>query len=420
MQQPRTSATNPTRSQPGDRLGVRGVRAGEVARGPRGEPGQRAGRGPDEVVVRRRQRQRLAGRARSVPSRSPRASASAARYISMRGRERPVRRRGRRRPGRAVAAPARSRRPGAAAARCRSSRSPTVSKSDTCASAPTNATPSTGRTRTTSSGSARTQRASSASRRSRLHRRHGELHEVGGPAGVAAGQGVADRLRRVAVGLEPGAGPPVQLGHLVRPARRAGARAGRRRTGGGSGTTAAGRRAGRGTGWPARARRACAWPPARPVTASQSGPVSRSRIDVAQQEVPDVGGLAGQHLLGEVVDDVAVVAGEPGDERADVVAALHATARPAAGRRSSPRCARRASRRRRSVSARPIGPLRYAAASSVGEAQVGGPDLDQLAAGAQPRQRQRRVGAGGEDQVQLRRQVLEQERHPVVDLAARR
>ena len=47
------------------------------------------------------------------------------------------------------------------------------------------------------------------------HHRHGELHEVRGPAGVAAGLRVADRLRRVVVGLEPRAGPPVQLGHLV-------------------------------------------------------------------------------------------------------------------------------------------------------------------------------------------------------------
>ena len=34
-------------------------------------------------------------------------------------------------------------------------------------------------------------------------------------------------------------------------------------------------------------------------------------------------GLALQHLLGQVVDDVAVVAGEPRDEAGDVVAALH-------------------------------------------------------------------------------------------------
>ena len=39
-----------------------------------------------------------------------------------------------------------------------------------------------------------------------------------------------------------------------------------------------------------------------------------------------------------------------------------------------------------------------------GEAQVGGAELGQLPAAAQPRQRQRRVGAGGHQQVQLLRQ----------------
>ena len=34
-------------------------------------------------------------------------------------------------------------------------------------------------------------------------------------------------------------------------------------------------------------------------------------------------GLAGEHLLGEVVDDVPVVTGETRDEPAHVVAALH-------------------------------------------------------------------------------------------------
>ena len=55
---------------------------------------------------------------------------------------------------------------------------------------------------------------------------------------------------------------------------------------------AAGRPAGRGTGWRGRAPRASPcrrWPP---VTASHSGPVSRSRTEVSQQEVADVGGLA--------------------------------------------------------------------------------------------------------------------------------
>ena len=47
------------------------------------------------------------------------------------------------------------------------------------------------------------------------HHRHRELHQVPGAVVVLAGQGMTDRLRRVAVGREPAAGPPVQFGHLV-------------------------------------------------------------------------------------------------------------------------------------------------------------------------------------------------------------
>ena len=153
----------------------------------------------------------------------------------------------------------------------------------------------------------------------------------------------------------------------------------------------------------------------RPVTASQSGPVSRSRTDVRSRKSRTSVGLAGQHLLGEVVDDVAVVAGEPGDERAGVVAALHRQrgqlqgGDPALGalvQRRDVALGQREAHRAVEVGRGLLG----------GEAQVGGPHLDQLAACPHPRQRQRRVGPGGEHQVQLRRQVLEQERHPVVHL----
>jgi hypothetical protein len=46
-----------------------------------------------------------------------------------------------------------------------------------------------------------------------------------------------------------------------------------------------------------------------------------------------------------------------------------------------------------------------------GEAQVGGPDLDEVAPGPQPRKRQRRVGAAGDHQVQPGREMVEQELH---------
>ena len=69
--------------QPRDGLGVGGVRAREVARGPRREPGQGAAPRAGEVVARRGQRQRLPRvRDGAVEVRVP--SASAARYIPMR------------------------------------------------------------------------------------------------------------------------------------------------------------------------------------------------------------------------------------------------------------------------------------------------------------------------------------------------
>jgi hypothetical protein len=43
----------------------------------------------------------------------------------------------------------------------------------------------------------------------------------------------------------------------------------------------------------------------------------------AQQEASDRLGLAGEYLLDQVIDDIAVVPGEPGDEVGDVVASLH-------------------------------------------------------------------------------------------------
>ena len=52
------------------------------------------------------------------------------------------------------------------------------------------------------------------------------------------------------------------------------------------------------------------------------------------------------------------------------------------------------------------------------EAQVGRADLDQLPASPQPRERQRRIGPGADDQPKLRRQVVDEERHPGRDLDA--
>ena len=92
-----------------------------------------------------------------------------------------------------------------------------------------------------------------------------------------------------------------------------------------------------------------------PVTASHSGPVSRSRIEVSEQEVADVVGLAVEDLLDEVVHDEPVVAGEPGDEARTGRPGPAARARRAAGRRSSPRCGPPGPRRRRASRLEPGG-----------------------------------------------------------------
>ena len=60
-----------------------------------------------------------------------------------------------------------------------------------------------------------------------------------------------------------------------------------------------------------------------PVTAAHSGPVSRLEDRRVEQEVADAGGLAIEDLVGEVVEDEPVVAGELADERRRVVSALH-------------------------------------------------------------------------------------------------
>ena len=50
-----------------------------------------------------------------------------------------------------------------------------------------------------------------------------------------------------------------------------------------------------------------------------------------------------------------------------------------------------------------------------GEPEIRGPELDELAAGAQAGQRQRRVDPGRHRQRDLRRQVVQQEGHRLVD-----
>ncbi len=113
-----------------------------------------------------------------------------------------------------------------------------------------------------------------------------------------------------------------------------------------------------------------------------------------QQERLDLLGRPGQHLLDQVVDDVSGVAREAGDELGDVHAPLHRQRRQLEG--GDPPLG--ATLQRRHVRS---GELQAHHAVEVrdrllrGEAQVRSTDLDQLASGPEPSERQRRIGAAG-------------------------
>jgi len=130
--------------------------------------------------------------------------------------------------------------------------------------------------------------------------------------------------------------------------------------------------------------------------------------------LPDVG-LLRQYFLDEVVDDVPVVPGEPGDESADVRPSLHRDRGEL--ERSDP--AFGSSFQRGDVVRGEVqtGDVVEVGGDFVGgEAQVGGADLDQFPAGPQPSQRQERVGSAADHQVDVRWEVLEQERHAVAEV----
>ena len=131
------------------------------------------------------------------------------------------------------------------------------------------------------------------------------------------------------------------------------------------------------------------------LTALHGGPVRRFEDGGFEQEAAHVLGLVSQHLVGEVVHDVPVVAGESGDERRGV-------ASPAQREQVLERC--------RSTSVRASGGRDVVVAEAEalqvvevardllgGEAQVGGTDLEGGTASPQPRQRQGGVGSGADD-----------------------
>ena len=120
-----------------------------------------------------------------------------------------------------------------------------------------------------------------------------------------------------------------------------------------------------------------------------------------RQEVANLVGLAGQDLVDEVVDDIPVVAREPGDETGDVVPALHGQGgelqrgRPPFG--PGPE-------RGHVVGSdgQPADVGQVGRGLVDGEAQVSGSDLDELAACPQPCQREVGVCAGADHDVQVR------------------
>ena len=120
------------------------------------------------------------------------------------------------------------------------------------------------------------------------------------------------------------------------------------------------------------------------------------------------------HLLDEVVHDVTVVAGEAVDEPGEVLAPLE---RQGSELECGDPALRPAFQGADLGGGQPEahpGEVRHGL--GLGEAQVGGTYLGQLAPGSQPRKGQRRVGSRGDDQAELGRQVVDQERHGLVDL----
>ena len=159
-------------------------------------------------------------------------------------------------------------------------------------------------------------------------------------------------------------------------------------------------------------------PSAPPVTASHRGPVSRSRTAVRSRKSRTAGRLPGQDLVGQVVDDEPVAAGERLDEASDL-AALRDAAQGQRGELKAGDPALGALLERVHVGGgevQPHDPVEELPRLGRGEAEVGGAHLGELPATAQPGQRQRRIGAGRDHQVQVIGKVVEEEGHRLVHL----
>ena len=247
------------------------------------------------------------------------------------------------------------------------------------------------------------------------HGRDRQLDQVRRPPEISGGQRVADGQGPLAVLLVPRARPPVQLRHL------AGLLVEQPRL------------------QHVSKQVVVAIPPAAVIQRDQKQvpPVQRLQHGLAaalpgdriaqraaqpaqdgglQQEGLDPVGLALQHLLGQVVDDVTIIAREAGNEAGDVLSPLHRQRRQL--QRGDP--ALGAGLQHGHVPRRQLQahhPVEVRRRLIRGEAQLGRANLGQLAARPQPGQRQRRIGPAGDHHMQPRRQMVEQERHPVLHLA---
>jgi hypothetical protein len=127
-----------------------------------------------------------------------------------------------------------------------------------------------------------------------------------------------------------------------------------------------------------------------------------------EEEPADVVGLSAEDLLDEVVHDVAVVPREPGNEARGVRAALERECRQL--QRGDPALGA-------PLQGGDVGVCEVEADHVVQvrrhlgqrEPEVGRPDLDEVAAGPQPGQRQSGIRAGADHQVHVGRQVLDEE-----------
>jgi len=140
-------------------------------------------------------------------------------------------------------------------------------------------------------------------------------------------------------------------------------------------------------------------------------PVEPGRVE---QEGLHRFGLAAEDLLGEVIEDIAVATVEAIDRGVEIVLALHRECCELQG--GDP--ALRARIEQRDLGAREVQAghlIEELGRLPRRETQVGSPQFQHLPPAAQERQGQRGIGVAGDDQVQGRWQMRQQELHAPVD-----